>query len=233
MSSALANSPFSLFFPFRRCSCLTWPLANLLLRATDLAQTNNRHTCQVLLSSRLPQPTSTTFLYEGEGKERRGFRKCDVQDCRERETFSGATPMLYNIWRDNAGGAQTSEEFVSFLADLSAEVFQRHKRESALQSLEQLRAWTESRLGRVDWTLSRPVQDVVSKVSKFLGFDSPSSELIARVSQGGIGHVSLLVHPRLMAMGINSALKEGRWDTYFYLPDWFSVSREGSQEPED
>lgn len=32
--------------------------------------------------------------------------------------------MLYHIWRDHAGGAQTPEEFVSFLADLSAEVFQ-------------------------------------------------------------------------------------------------------------
>jgi hypothetical protein len=78
----------------------------------------------------------------------RGVRKCAVHSCRE--TFSGATPMLYNIRRDHAGGAQNPEEFVSFLADISAEVFQTHQREPVLQSLKRLRAWAERQLGRVD-----------------------------------------------------------------------------------
>lgn len=77
---------------------------------------------------------------------------------------------------------RTSEEFVSFLADLSTEVFQTHREEPALQSLELYRAWTESRLGLEDWTFSGPVQDAVCKVSIVLGIDSPSSELITGVN---------------------------------------------------
>lgn len=80
-------------------------------------------------------------------KRERGVRKCAVHSCRE--AFSGATPMLYYIRRNHAGGAQIPEEFVSVQADLSAE------------------ALAERRLGRVDWTFSRPVQEVVSRVSLF------------------------------------------------------------------
>lgn len=74
----------------------------------------------------------------------------------------------------------------------------------------------------------------MNRVSHFLGLDSPSSGLIAGINQGRIGHVALLVHPRLMAMGINIAVKKGRWNTYFsrYRSD-ISVSREGIQEPEE
>lgn len=78
------------------------------------------------------------------------------------------------------------------------------------------------------------MQDVVIRVLNFLGINSRSSELIAGVSRGRIGHVILLVYPRLMAKGINIAVKAGRWDTYFSRSQLdISVSTEESQEPED
>lgn len=55
--------------------------------------------------------------------------------------------------------------------------------------------------------------DVVSKVSNFLGIDSTKNELTAEESRGRIGHVVQLVHPLLMAIGINIAVKVGKWDS--------------------
>lgn len=78
------------------------------------------------------------------------------------------------------------------------------------------------------------LQEVVNRVSHFLGLDSPSSGLIVGISQGRIGHVALLVHPRLMVMGINIAVKKGRWDTYFCRSrSDISVSKEEIQKPEE
>lgn len=101
-----------------------------------------------------------------------------------------------------------------FLADLSAEVFQTYKGEPALHSL----AWAERRLRRVDWTFFRPVQEVVSRISHFLRLNSSSSAVIAEVGQGRIGLVALLVHLRLMAIGINVVVKEGNVISMFPLP---------------
>lgn len=87
----------------------------------------------------------------------------------------------------------------------------------------------------MDLTFSKPVQEVVDRVSHFLGLDSPISAVVAEVDQGRIGHVLLLVHPRLMAMRINIAVKKGRWDTYFSrsrsdISEWREVSQGPKEE---
>lgn len=66
------------------------------------------------------RPSQAGASTKGEEKRERGVRKCTAHSCKLRYIFSEATPMLYNIWRDHAGGGETPEEFVSFLADLFA-----------------------------------------------------------------------------------------------------------------
>lgn len=85
--------------------------------------------------------------------------------------------------------------------------------ESLIHSFGRLRAWTESRLRRVSLQFSWPVGDTVSNLSDYLGIERPISAQIAGVSRDKIGHVALLVHPRLMAIGINEAMRKGWWNS--------------------
>jgi hypothetical protein len=70
----------------------------------------------------------------------------------------------------------------------------------------------ESQLGRVSWGFSERVCEVVVNVSEYLGIHPPSRRQITDVSKGKVSHVALLVHPRLMAIGINEASRRGNWN---------------------
>ena len=178
-----------------------------------------------------PAGKETPRMGETEGKRYqrpRGKRRCAVITCTE--LFSGATPMQSHIWREHAGNPQSPGDFVRFLLTLADRLFGGFSSESDVMILDWLRGEVEDCLGRVGWKFSSLVRETAGTLSDELGIDRPGLVQYAAVGRGRVDHVALLVHPRLMAIGINEAIERGLWDVRQDLD--CSRSDLGSEIPE-
>ncbi|XP_061181224.1 uncharacterized protein LOC133189848 [Saccostrea echinata] len=138
-----------------------------------------------------------------------GYSKCAVRTCSAK--FSGATPMFTHIWEFHAKGIDDIPVFLNFLMELAETLWLTPQSVNQDATLEQLRLWVEQRMGKVEWSFSVQIREVMYRLSMHLGVNPPLETQLRQVRMGWSPHVAMLAHPLVMAILINGAKFMGDW----------------------